>query len=205
MASSQGASGVWKARERDRRGGLPRHHLTTIGSALLVVWEQAVNGWADVIARGVTPALALSPTATSSNANGHQRYPRIAYYPARNGYLVVSAGFRDGSDDQIWGRRISGTGARVGNEIANRFLAIRQDLRAGRHDVRGQRFLVCHPTRSATVPATGSAGTAMCFSSTTDGGECADPVTLEWDFGGGTVHGTTQDARHTYTAAGTFI
>ena len=80
---------------------------TTSGGTFLVVWEQAVNGWADVIGRGVTPALALSPPMTITNASGHQRYPRIAYSAKCTCFLVTWQDGRTQTSWDVWGQRVS--------------------------------------------------------------------------------------------------
>ena len=63
----------------------------------------------------------------------------------------------------------------------------------------------CSLTCSATVPATGTTGTAVAFTGTaTPSAGCTNPVTYDWDFGDGSTHGTVQAPTHIYTAPGTF-
>lgn len=58
---------------------------------------------------------------------------------------------------------------------------------------------------SAAVPATGSAGSPVSFSSTAyPGGSCQGTVAYDWDFGDGSAHSSQQSPTHTYAAANSY-
>jgi PKD repeat protein len=62
----------------------------------------------------------------------------------------------------------------------------------------------CTVTATATVPTSGTVGTAVGFSSTVSTSGCSGGVTYDWDFGDNSPHATTQNASHAYQAAGTY-
>lgn len=66
--------------------------------------------------------------------------------------------------------------------------------------VGGSCTLIC----TATVPATGTAGSAVAFASTATPTDCSGAPAFEWDFGDGSGHSTEQNPSHTYAVAGTF-
>lgn len=62
----------------------------------------------------------------------------------------------------------------------------------------------CSLQCSATVPATGTAGTAVNFASTTTASSCAAAVNIDWDFGDGTAHSNQANTTHSYAGPGTY-
>lgn len=61
----------------------------------------------------------------------------------------------------------------------------------------------CTLACSASVPATGAAGTPVAFSATASASGCASAPAYDWDFGDGSAHATSAAAAHAY-AAGTY-
>ncbi|UCC76334.1 MAG: hypothetical protein JSW37_12615, partial [Anaerolineales bacterium] len=72
----------------------------------------------DVLAQRVRSdgTLAGSPTVVSQGRKG-QEVPGVAFSPSRNEYLVVWQDYRSGSDYDLYGRRVSATGAPLGQEL----------------------------------------------------------------------------------------
>jgi PKD repeat protein len=62
----------------------------------------------------------------------------------------------------------------------------------------------CSLTSTASAPSTASAGTPVAFTGSATPSGCAGTVAYSWNFGDGSVLGTTQSPTHTYAAAGTF-
>jgi PKD repeat protein len=62
----------------------------------------------------------------------------------------------------------------------------------------------CSVSATATVPPSGTVGTAVVFSGTATATGCGSPIAYDWNFGDGTPHGTSQNPGHAYTTAGTF-
>lgn len=87
--------------------GNPDLVYSPTASKFLVVWEQAPSGWADVVGRGVSPALALSPMITICSATGHQHYPRVGYSNKGTYFLVTWQDGRTQTSWDIWGQRLS--------------------------------------------------------------------------------------------------
>jgi PKD repeat protein len=62
---------------------------------------------------------------------------------------------------------------------------------------------VCTVTASATVPSTGTVGTAVSFSSTANASGCSGGVSYAWNFGDGNSS-TAQNPSHVFASAGTY-
>jgi hypothetical protein len=191
----------------------------------LVAWGDARAG-ENVCGQRVTGdgALAGAEIAIADLEGLVKAGPAVEVDSRNGGFLVGWQQSESVSslDIDIWGRRVPADGPPSGPAVAlttatetqslveleedgsGKFLLVWQDFRAGSYDVYGQRYQVCPLTCSATVPPTGTVGTAVWFSSTTDTGECSDTVTWDWDFGDGTAHGTSQNTGHTYAEGGSF-
>jgi hypothetical protein len=107
------------------------------------------------------PLAALEDVLTLSNAADVQGLPAVAWNPGCDRFLVVWQDRRNGVDDDIWGRYVSGTGEavatgefnltpnRTGNQRApavayqpafNQFIVVWMDDHAGNWDIYGQYF-----------------------------------------------------------------
>lgn len=99
----------------------PQVGYSSVSDEYLVIFERATSATNfDIYGRRVSAAGAPVSTAFAIGATTvHDRRPQLAYNPAGNQYLVVydrdSAG--NGSDLDVAGRRVSGTGAVVGGEF----------------------------------------------------------------------------------------
>ncbi len=62
----------------------------------------------------------------------------------------------------------------------------------------------CAVTATASVPATGTAGTPVGFTGSATATGCATAVTYDWNFGDGSAHSSAQSPSHAYAAAGTY-
>lgn len=166
--------------------------------------------------------LSGAELAVASQTGLVEAGPAVEVDSKNGGFVVGWQQPGTSTDLDIWGRLVPADGPPAGPSFAlttaadtqnlveleedgnGKFLYVWQDFRAGSYDVYGQRLQVCPLTTSASVPATATVGTALWFSSSTDTGACVDTVYWDWDFGDGTAHGTTQNAKHTFTAAGTY-
>jgi PKD repeat protein len=89
-------------------------------SDYLITWtDDGQMTTADILGRVVKSDgnPAGSHVAIARGRKG-QEFPTLAFSPAHNEYLVVWMDYRNGSDYQIWGRRVSATGSTIGNEFA---------------------------------------------------------------------------------------
>ncbi|HNX49700.1 MAG TPA: pre-peptidase C-terminal domain-containing protein [Thermoanaerobaculaceae bacterium] len=62
----------------------------------------------------------------------------------------------------------------------------------------------CTLTCSATVPPSGSVGSALTFQGVATPTGCGLASTFEWDFGDGSSHGTVQNPTHIYASSGSY-
>ncbi|MFI5142418.1 MAG: BACON domain-containing protein [Thermoanaerobaculales bacterium] len=97
---------------------VPDVAFNSIDGNFLVVWEQAVNGWWNVLGIGVNSTLQLLPKVTLTAGPWHERYPRVAYSSGAGNYLVVWDDGRSMKTFDIYGQLVNRSFALAGNTLA---------------------------------------------------------------------------------------
>lgn len=166
--------------------------------------------------------LADSEFSIANSTNRAELGPAVAVDSKNGGFLVAWQQEGGTTDTDIWARPVPkfdppnrpafavSTAPDVQNlveveqDTKGTFLLVWQDFRANSYDIYGQLYSACDVECTASVPATGTPGVAVWFSSTANTVGCSETVSWDWDFGDGTTHGTTQNVGHTYTTTGTY-
>lgn len=166
--------------------------------------------------------LSDSEFPIASSASRAELGPAVAVDSKNGGFLVAWQQDGGTTDTDIWARPVPkfdppsrpafavSTAPDVQNlveveqDTKGKLLLVWQDFRANSYDIYGQLYSACDVECTASVPATGTPGVAVWFSSTATTVGCSETVSWDWDFGDGTAHGTTQNVSHTYAAAGTY-
>jgi hypothetical protein len=138
----------------------PRHPISLILMLALATAQLALGSASPRATPPLAPAT-LGEVLTLSSTVDTQGLPAVAWNPACDIFLVVWQDRRNGVDDDIWGRYVSGTGEalasgefnltpdRAGHQRApavayqpqfDRFLVVWMDDQAGNWDIYGQYF-----------------------------------------------------------------
>jgi hypothetical protein len=163
----------------------------------LVVWADVRNGYSnlDVYGQRVSSSGALLGSEIPiSTASGYQAYPAVAYNSISDEYLVVWDDARSGySNANVYGQRVSSSGALLGSEFPistasgaqdypavaynstdNQYLVVWEDERAGssNEDIYGQRVSSSGALLGSNFPISTASGrqaqTEVAYNSTSN-------------------------------------